>query len=279
MDDKLLEGDSILAFSHIPKAGGTTFIYILSQYFGLRYFRPIPRQNHGIQAYKSENLAQDLNLHFRTKCIGGHWIVPYQDYGRLDNRLVWFTFLRDPISRTLSQYEYQVHRYKLASDFPKWADKFGQKDQQVKQLAGESNLNKAKVTLANKFRAVGLVEKYNESLLIFKDRLGLSDLNLSYGTPKNASQGSIKKKIIKNFDEYRDLIIEMNQLDLKLYEYVLETIWPQQVKDYGEKRLKNNLLSEFCQLHNSSKGRLNALTSRIFRNLIYKPFVKFDSLI
>ena len=107
----------ILVFSHIPKNAGTSVIKLLRSRFGVSHIDAIERHRQGVKQYGYEELKSDLRLMPWARSIAGHRILPWRNYREFDARLFWIVILRDPIKRLVSQYAYQMARYKLEDDF------------------------------------------------------------------------------------------------------------------------------------------------------------------
>ena len=75
-----------------------------------------------------------------------------------------------------------------------------------------------------KRRCVGLSEKFDASALIFRELLGLSWCDLSYDARVNLSKGEVRQLILERYDEYEQVVLANNELDVRLYEYVVITI-------------------------------------------------------
>ncbi|HMU91316.1 MAG TPA: hypothetical protein PKC33_11515, partial [Pseudomonadales bacterium] len=74
--------DDLLAFVHIEKAAGTTFIHILRRNFFLRYLdvRPYGIESGGL--FLSGDLRISTRILPGLKCFSGHAVTPYSDLGR-----------------------------------------------------------------------------------------------------------------------------------------------------------------------------------------------------
>ena len=79
----------------------------------------------------------------------------------------------------------------------------------------EGHLEQAKENIRNHFILVGLTERYNESLLLLKNIL-------SWKTPIYSRANAVKrdKKTTQFYSQLKNLIIEYNQIDFQLYDYV-----------------------------------------------------------
>jgi hypothetical protein len=214
------------------------------------------------------------------RLLDSHSLRPCVDFEDFEHRLVWFTMLREPVQRYISQYLYNYEvmgeRFDVSHFIRHRPDK---PNRQVRILAGTADLDAAKGYL-RRMACVGLMERFDESLLQMRDRLDIAGMDLRYGRPRNV--GSHRRNILDReqvratFDRYRDEVIEQNKLDLELYEFARNEIWPQQVADYGGARLAKHLRTEFAGEAPRFPHALRLIVNSAFRNLVYKPWVRVD---
>jgi hypothetical protein len=261
----------MLVFSHIPKTAGTSLAFLLQRYYGSRLLSAQYRKD---SLYKYEDLKKDLKIYPHVQCLTGHSVKPFVDFKEYNSQMHWFTFLREPKKRFISHY---IHQYNSGAniqfrmDFVEWTQKYNRKNWMVRMIAGIEDLEAAKQILREKFKFVGVTEKYDESLVIMKNSLGLSDFNIDYHAPKNISKDiEIRKKISDNDQLYKDLILEQNELDIELYDYVLKNIWEKQKNDYyAPDQSKSRIIHE----------KIKLAEYNLFRNLIYKPYLFIEKVI
>ena len=114
------------------------------------------------------------------------------------------------------------------------------------RIAEEENCQKAFEELINNYVFVGLVDKFNESLVLLSKVLGFANLHPFY---EKINEGNINDKIIFNnlSIELQNKILKNNEQDIELYQNVVNILYPEQlnklvIKDdllQLEKRLKN----------------------------------------
>jgi len=229
--------------------------------------------------YTPRDLAFDLKLNPFVRSISGHSLKPFVNFGELETRLRWYTILRDPRARFISHYQH-YHNKQIpgrALTFHEWMRTQVRQNWMVRMIAGEEDVDAAKQIIDNKLLFVGLVEHFNESLLLFRSSMGLCNLNIDYNMPVNAAKSSkAKNDIVGNIDVYEDEILENNNLDIILYDYVKDKIWPRQIENYGDDRLKSDLKEEFRQRHPTMKAKCNEWAYGAYRNLVYKPVLWYD---
>lgn len=257
----------MFAFTHIPKTAGTTLNYILQKNFGSFLHAIIQRKG---ARYNYDDLKQDKFIYKNAKCISGHVLKPFIDYKEYNDKLKWFTFLRDPIKRYVSQYIHQQTNSNPQYNLPiqEWGEKFSRSNWQVKWIAGEEDLEAAKQIIREKFIFIGITEKFDESLVMMKNCFDIN-IDISYEKSKMVVRDDkLKKELLKNkFDELLPFYKEQNSLDIQLYNYVERSIFKKQNKLLN----KTEVIPEF---HNNYQGRINLISYKLKRNFIYRPFVK-----
>ena len=221
---------SLIAFVHIEKAAGTTFIHILRHNYFLAYMdvRPFFRESDGLF------LARDLRVARRLlpglKCIGGHAITPYSGLESECPDIKFISVMRDPVKRYLSQYQHWVEKKKLDINFEKFLAIKELKNFQTKKYAGEDNLEMAMDILREKFLLVGYVEAYDEFLVLLQQIFGSIGFEGSY-RQKNLAHNKIAVNELA--ERYYDQIEENNRNDIVLYEYVKDKLFPCYVQKYS----------------------------------------------
>jgi hypothetical protein len=247
--------------------------HILHQNF-INYFALSPdRIDYPIMsAQQLEKFIKSCKIN--VKGVGGHMIVPYTGYESVVKEpIFYFTFLRNPADRYLSFLNHRINRMKFDWDLEHFMgiDQFY--NLQTRKLAGEENLQKAIDNIEAKVDFVGFMNKFDESLVLLKDKMNFTDFNIRY----QKSNVLVKPKIRYSYKELnqkeQDRVNENNQLDIQLYDYVENNIYPRYINEYKgnfeedlEKHSKEN------QNHKFSKLRLNIDRAKNFgiRKLIFK---------
>ncbi|MBC8097071.1 MAG: sulfotransferase family 2 domain-containing protein [Akkermansiaceae bacterium] len=244
----------MIVFLHVPKTAGTSFRFILENSFGYRHC-------HAGHNRKSVFLNADLQFAQRffpgMKSIAGHNLV---NPLRIDFPEPHFiTFLREPISRVISHYQDSVVRGNNRKSFEACLqENAGLENLHVKLIAGERNLDKAKRFLEG-CHGVGLTEKFDLSLHLLQ-RLVPQRLNLQYRRRLVARDNAIRKTIEQD-SRLLELAREYNQLDLDLYQFAVNELFPalcdkaglradQQVESLGVKSRVASLKFTLGRLYN-----------------------------
>jgi hypothetical protein len=237
--------NKILIYLHVPKCGGTTINSVLRSNFGESerfYVNPSNVSTSRQQlAGRSESERRSLKLLHGHLSYGWHELLP-QD-------ATYFTMIRDPVARVVSHYNYVRFR----TDHSHYLRETVQKEDMsiaeyvtsgicdemnngmvrllagvediVQEPYGESDLpygtndpallDRALNNLEDHFAAVGLQEQFDESLLLFRDRLGLQ--SISY---QRKNTGGRHYDKVRPDTEDLEAIRSYNQLDRKLYQAV-----------------------------------------------------------
>jgi hypothetical protein len=222
---------SCIVFLHVPKTAGSTLTTVLRwQYRRLRphqVLRVSPHESIEEQLDRLGPAIADLRV------LMGHF--PYGAHELLPMPCRYITIVRDPVNRVLSEYRYvlsasghPLHDALTSSSMDvdeylsSGIDRFQLENALTRQLSGrdehddtpptEHDVEVASDHLRT-FDAVGLTERFDESLVLFKQVLGWSTplyfrRNVSKAGP---ASGQVPADVIAR-------IRERNLLDLRIYE-------------------------------------------------------------
>lgn len=219
-------------FVHIPKASGTTLRSILIRQYGrdrVHYVQDVEAFMTGL-ARQSE--AEKATIRF----VHGH--IPFGLHQYLPGPSVYLTMLRSPVERIVSHYYYVrrepahplharvVTQRMTLEDYVGTGLSVELNDDQVRLLSGldarsvpyggvtTAMLESAKTNLERSFAGVGLTERFDESVLLFRSILGWGRV---YYVPLNVTAGRVPASEIS--ESARRIIERYNALDLQLYEH------------------------------------------------------------
>ncbi len=266
-------------FLHVPKTAGTTLTkIILYQYeevetwyiykpsrkafLGGEWWQlPIPER----AKIAGHQFSQLTKSHVNNlKIIWGH--INYGTDKYVDGPFTYISMLRNPRSRIISSYYYfkffsQPEEYycQLIRDNNLSCKDFVTSDiindnMATRQLSGIGNsvdyglvkrehLEIAKKNIEQHFSVVGLTERFDESLMLFKQRLGWK---IPFYQPRNVNKKRPKKE---TEPEVIRAIERTNELDLELYEYVKER-FEQQIEE-GDIRRETARFKRFNYLYHT----------------------------
>lgn len=255
----------MFAFAHMEKTAGQTVRAILRKNFGARHCDFLVNQQS-----RSSDWDWVRKCYPRLESVGGHSVMPHGVFDQCFPDARYFTFLRDPIRRCLSHYQFIVDCGSPVDEFPKWITT--QSNYQTRFLCGEENADRCIEVLQQKVGMVGLVERFNESLLLWKHWTGLPNLDVSYRAVNVARSNRLKQQLLSE-QRNRELLEECHTEDLKLFRYVVEEVYPRQQKEFGES-LSSQLEQFEASLASASNWSWTALLGQAKRNLIFRPGVR-----
>ncbi len=192
-------GKPVFLFTHVPRTAGTTFVSVLARQFPrkavFRMSMDANRFQASIDAYR--DLAPDAKRNVR--CVIGH--MPYGLHRWAPVDPVYLAFVREPVERALSQYDYLRKnpllrdQLNLPSSATTSLESFLAAEQdmhmcnlQVRLLGGIGSildrfmppyeampgdaLDNALTNLKLNFGVVGLADRFDESLMLMKTLYG-----------------------------------------------------------------------------------------------------------
>lgn len=261
----------MLAFVHISKTAGTTITQVLRNSFGPRHcdVRLWPYEQHSDRVASAKDLQRLSLVYWRLASIAGHKIVAYSDLQDACSDLRIFTFCREPLARMASHYQSLVKKRPMADDFFKWIKSGEFWNWQTQTLAGCQDAEMAIEILSKKIGFVGLTEHFNESLLMFRRWCGLEEIDIHYSSFNVATDSSIKHRLLTD-PASRAALMDANREDLKLYNFVVQELYPQQQTSYGPELGFDVIRFEQS---NDQSDLANPLLGKLVRNWIYKPLM------
>lgn len=227
----------MICFVHIERAGGTTLHTIFRNNYPLRYMPLTPRStwaNEEDHVLTQEQAKKLFSLFPFAVGFGGHTVRSYVDYESvLGKPIRYFTYLRDPIKRYISHYNY--HRNVTGIDWT--IDAFLREPRlhnfMTKRLAGCFDVDRAKEQLTQRMSFVGLTDRFDESLLLLRAELGMPDLNVFYQKQNASRVANYQKDPELQEEETQQRIREVNALDIELYEFAKSELYPEYVSRFG----------------------------------------------
>ncbi len=232
-------------FLHIPKTAGTTMRHIID-----RQYAPEEIHAFGADAFGSIRAFQALPLEERAqiKLLSGH--MGYGLHTYLPGKSIYFTFLRDPVERVISYfnfilrtpdhylYEIVMSQQMSLKDLLETDNALMMNDGQVRLISGvwadpafgettREMLAMAENHLKTHF-LVGLTEEFDASLCLLKERLNWQG-EISYQRYNVTTTGFTRETLPA---ETVTLIKEVNQLDIALYAFA-KNLFRQQAQAQG----------------------------------------------
>lgn len=268
----------MIAFIHVAKAAGTTMSGILRRNYGIRHFDT--RFFSQRVTFTAVDLRRIRKVYPRLDSIAGHEITPVAELHVEYPEIRYFTFLRDPIVRTVSQFQFFLQSRRtdnrllpsnLRTLFQTFVRSRSNSNMQTRYIARSAKSEDAISVLQEHVGFVGLVEEFDESLVLFRDWVG-QDLDIRYrrlNKTSMPSQDAIRHELLNDRQLRRDLL-EANREDQLVYDYVRNEAFPAQRARYG-----GTLSADVKKLQESNLRspvrRLDTIPGKFLRNFIYKP--------
>jgi hypothetical protein len=222
----------MLIFIHIPKTAGQTIHLIMDRQFASGEIYEVKKD---IQASYRNFIDMDSTERARYRAIKGH--VPYGVHEYIEGPYAYFTFLREPVARTISHYHFLKNKtnHPLASKLREEGMTLDQSieleldkmlfNAETRLLSGvwydpapgkctEGHLEMAKDNLQNQFDVVGLQERFDESLMLLKRAFHWKDVRY-HSENVSGSRPSVDELSPKTVS----LLESANRLDRELYEF------------------------------------------------------------
>ncbi len=226
-----------LIFQHIPKTAGSTVHNLLNKHYkGQPVYRVFGsyHDHESIQALKNSPETDRRKI----ALIKGH--MPFGLHRYIPGECHYFTVLRDPVKRVISQYFYIKNNPRnplhaplvgngwSVADFMREGKSEGMNNGHIRWILGDlqavpfgeigpSHLEQAIENLEKHFLSVGINEMFDQSILVLARKLGWK--GLPYYTRKNTNR---RKTAIPDADI--DVIREYNRYDIELYRYGVERL-------------------------------------------------------
>lgn len=233
-----------LLFLHIPKTAGSTMRALINRKYAshrtLLLSGPnLPRMQAALDQFRAA--TQGERDHW--DCLYGHFLFGVHEF--LTRPYFYFTLLRDPIERCVSHYhemQREVDQWgnqEVAKDggtlwdFVDWQERNEMDNMQTRFLLGpdrweniaefrpltEADLAKAKSHLRDQVAVVGTQERFDETLLLLKEKAGWASCH--YGSARISKN----RKQVREIDEVTlEKIRGINRFDIELWKYADELL-------------------------------------------------------
>lgn len=243
--------DKTLIFLHIPKAAGSTLAAVIERQFDRHTIYNVRGDEVRESINEFKNLSEDKRR--QIKCLKGHMSFGLHNY--LPLPATYITMLRDPVERVISHYSYVLRtpahylhkrvasakmglreyvRSGLSPELSNGQVRLISGIKSVDSISGNNPvsidiLNVAKRNLQDYFAVVGLSERFDESLILFKRILGWENV---FYIKQNVAVTRFSSQEVYD-EETIDVIRNVNRLDLKLYDYAVR-MFESLVRDQDE---------------------------------------------
>jgi len=238
----------MLAFVHIGKTGGVSIRSLLRSAHGARHceaasLRPRPQGDPDqvrfmIPKYGPGDISLLKSVMPGMRSLGGHHVALWSGVDEVFPGTKYFLFLRDPLKRGASHYQFHVNNDDYTRKFgfkhfpwDRWVEWETHHNHQLKMLSPDVDVDQAIALLNSKTVFVGLTEHFDESLVMMK-RLLCPDLNIAYRRQNTAADNTLARSLLAEARS-RDQIREMYAKEFPLYEYVRNELYPRYRQQYG----------------------------------------------
>lgn len=254
---------TIVIFLHIPKTAGSTLMRILEHQYGSERVLKLYDSTFGDEV--SGLSAEELR---RTRVIAGHFY--FGAHLRLPGAFRYLTFLRDPVARVVSHYEFvrrrpehYLHEAALSlslADYVRFCGAAEPNNDQTRLLAGghmastDGTCSPAMLAAAKQnldvHAAVGLTEAFDASLVLMRRTFGWKrPLYVRRNVSARSGAGPLSA-------EEREVVEAHNSLDAELYRYACER-FRRDIAEYGADFPRDEWISRQV---NAIYGRLRGLS-------------------
>jgi hypothetical protein len=253
------------------KTGGTTVSHILRSSFGARHCQVEPWHARWTgPPFGAADLQRVRKLYPNLKSIAGHRVTAHVDLHEPGTAYRYFTLMRDPVKLCASRFQYKVNvSRKKNLDFEEWIQRDWPRNHQTKWIAGVEDVDKAIRIIQDKKIFVGLTERFDESMVLLKALLA-NDLNISYRRVNVTRDKSLARNLLEN-DDTREMLIDAQQADLQLYDYVKRELYPTFQREYGP-RLEADV-ARYRQSQGNSFNLWNLTLCRLKHYMLYEPLL------
>ncbi|MEE8171261.1 MAG: sulfotransferase family 2 domain-containing protein, partial [Phycisphaerae bacterium] len=254
----------------IEKTAGTTLVELLRKHFGSRYLgvRPFWDQD---PVFGPGDLRLMLKLFPRTRCLSSHSLTPHIALSAVRDDISFFTFLREPVQRYISHYRWQIEHDWHDLPLEKWITDSFYHDWMTKKLAGKNDPDAAYRLLRDRVPVVGLLERFDEGLLLLRRMIGDKRFDIHHGPPRNVSgRMEVKNRIDAMMQTLRPRLEAANRNDMELYRRVVQELYPERLRAYGETLAAD--LAEFQRV-NARTPSFRTKRDRLFRRLYFRARV------
>ncbi len=210
-----------VAFCHIEKAAGTSLIGALRKAFALRFVALRPLSGPAGRLANAHDLKVVRRLNPWIRCVAGHAVVPHAGLQDAPD-LKFISLLRDPVKRAASQYRFWVQRMGSSMTPEEYLEHPASSNLQVRKIAGSDDVDAARRIVEKHFLLIGMVEQFDEFMVLLASRLGMPAERFAYA-PKNlaASRGPLALP-----DGFEAALEERNRSDIELYRWVGSEVLP-----------------------------------------------------
>lgn len=252
----------MIAVVHIHKTAGTTLAGVFKRSYGRRHLDVLKIDATTPHLTPEELQVMKDKFYPRLDSLNAHPVRIYSGLESVEPDIEYLTFVRDPIERTASHYQYDVQVGGVDLPFEEWITHAAVPDRMTRIIAGPDATGEDAIEWLGRFAFVGRSDRFDESLVMMQQRLGIPDIR--YRSKWVAPSNEIKKKLLRD-PITRQQLASVNVEDQKVWEHVVAEIYPKQQAEYGLQ------LAEEVEAFRARNSKMTAL--RTFANLNYITYV------
>ena len=230
----------LLVFLHLAKTGGRTMDTVLRSTYGAGYvqaepWRPPRAAGTGggdfiLPTYQPDDFRRLQRLCPWMRAVGGHTLTLWSRVHTV-RPVRYVAFMREPIARAASHYQYHVANAPEPLDWDAYCDWPEHYNSQVRFFSRGADPDEAIRLIREHGVFVGLLERFEESLLLIR-RLVAPELVPAYVRRNTASSNDIARKL-RSDPASRERLRAMNSAEFPLHEFVVNELWPEYERAYG----------------------------------------------
>ncbi len=227
-----MKKNPFLCFIHIEKSGGITLHNIFHRCFN-GYISPHPDKKFGDPC-----TAQHLDILKRIYPlpiigIGGHRMAANMGYESVVNGpICYFTLMRNPLERYMSHLNWQKNIMKVDWTPEKFISDPAFNNYQALRIAGAQEVDKAKKIMKEKFTVIGMIEKFDEAMVLLKGAMKDDTLDFRYEKANIKSYGGNEYRFNQLPSGLQEKAIANNAIDIELYRFLKEELYPAYISRY-----------------------------------------------
>ncbi|MDX1691816.1 MAG: hypothetical protein R3290_12430 [Acidimicrobiia bacterium] len=218
-----------IAVVHIHKTAGTTLASVFKHSHGARHCDVLTVPDEAV--FGADEYRRMRRLYPRLESLLGHALRAYSDLDEAIPDLRYMTFLREPLARTASHYQYDIQRGHVDLPFDEWITHDAVRDRMTRHLAGPDAAADDGIAVLDRMSFVGRQDRFDESLVLMQRMLGVPDVR--YASKWVAPSNDIKRRLLAD-PRTRAMLEEVNRDDLAVWEHAVTEIYPKQLAQHGD---------------------------------------------
>ena len=263
-------GLPMIALIHIKKTAGKTLKHIMRCAYGAAHC-DVKRWSDDADVFSAADLQRLMRINPWLASIAGHSVRSTSDIDQGVADLRFYTFLRDPIKRTVSQYQYSVAQGRCREgEFERFITRDTYRNVQTTTIAGIADADAAIAEIEARIAFVGLMERFDESLALMQDALALPLFTPLARRVNAAGDQRIRDALIGDAAAMQ-AVHDANLEDQKVFDYVLREVYPRQQKAATRVSVGADGTASAGQATRQYNRRF--FTNGLYRYTVYKPAV------